>query len=98
MITLILNSIIIIATLLGVIAFARLRNHAVATLLRLEFASLSLYLFLFYLLRFAGAEIYSALIYLTLAACEGALGLSILVILIKHHGNDYFKSPHLTQC
>jgi len=98
MIILTFNSIILIATLIGIMAFARLRNHAVSTLLSLEFASLSLYLYLFYILSFTCSEIYSALIYLTLAACEGALGLSILVMLIKHHGNDYFKSPHLTQC
>lgn len=35
---------------------------------------------------------YYSLIYLIITACEGALGLSILVILSRSIGGDYFKS------
>jgi len=35
---------------------------------------------------------YYSLIYLILTACEGALGLSILIILRRSIGGDYFKS------
>lgn len=35
---------------------------------------------------------YYSLIYLIITACEGALGLSILVILSRALGGDYFKS------
>lgn len=79
-------------------AFAFLRSHLVATLLSLEFASLSVYLILFNTLISAPRELYLSLIYLTLAACEGALGLSLLVAAIKHKGNDFLTSPRLTQC
>lgn len=35
---------------------------------------------------------YYSLIYITFTACEGALGLSILVIIRRTHGGDYFKT------
>ena len=87
-----------LAVLAGILSFAKIRNHIISTLIRLEFASLSLYLYLFILLNDYGAEKYITLVYLTLAACEGALGLSILVSIIKTRGNDYIKSTHFIQC
>lgn len=98
MIKLYIHTAILVITFRGLISFAFLRNHLVATLLRLEFASLSLYLMLFTTLAPSPSELYLALVYLTLAACEGALGLSILVAVIKHKGNDYLNSLSLTQC
>jgi NADH:ubiquinone oxidoreductase subunit K len=98
MLKLYINVTILLITFIGLITFAFLRNHIVATLLRLEFASLSVYLLLFITLAPAPRELYLSLVYLTLAACEGALGLSILVAVIKHKGNDYLNSPSLTQC
>jgi len=35
------------------------------------------------------------LVYLTFTACEGALGLSVLVRIRRTHGDDYFISFHL---
>lgn len=90
--------IVTFSVLAGILAFAKIRNHIISTLIRLEFASLSLYLYLFILLNYYGAEKYIALVYLTLAACEGALGLSILVSIIKIKGNDYIKSTSFVQC
>lgn len=98
MIKLYINVIILVITLSGLVSFAFLRNHLVATLLRLEFASISIYLLLFITLVNSPGELYVSLIYLTLGACEGALGLSVLVAVIKHKGNDYLNSPSLTQC
>lgn len=98
MIKLYINIIILVITLSGLVSFAFLRNHLVATLLRLEFASISIYLLLFITLVNSPGELYVSLIYLTLGACEGALGLSVLVAVIKHKGNDYLNSPSLTQC
>lgn len=34
---------------------------------------------------------YYSLVYLIFTACEGALGLSILIIIGRSHGGDYFK-------
>jgi NADH-ubiquinone oxidoreductase chain 4L len=47
------------------------------------------YVFLIYFVMF---DSFYSLIYLIFTACEGALGLSILVIIRRTHGGDYFKS------
>lgn len=98
MIKLLLCSCAVVSSVIGLWSFSKLRNHVIATLLRLEFASLSVYLYLVLLIsRFPG-ELFITLVYLTMAACEGALGLSILVIVIKTAGNDYLKINNLAQC
>ena len=36
--------------------------------------------------------------FLVFSVCDGSLGLSILVSIIRSHGNDYFKSYIVLQC
>jgi NADH:ubiquinone oxidoreductase subunit K len=51
-----------------------------------------------FLLVLVGVDLsdsFYSLIYITFAACEGALGLSILVIMRRTHGGDYFKTFNL---
>jgi NADH-ubiquinone oxidoreductase chain 4L len=98
MIKLIILGLRIFVALVGLWSYSKLRLHIVATLLRLEFATLSIYFILFSLINFTSRELYMNLIYLTLAACEGALGLSILVVVIKFHGNDYLNISNIGQC
>jgi NADH-ubiquinone oxidoreductase chain 4L len=98
MIKIIYYLIVTIAVVRGVFAFAKIRNHIISTLIRLEFASLSVYLYLFILLNEYSSENYLALVYLTFAACEGALGLSVLVSIIKSKGNDFIKTSNIIQC
>nr|UOU85028.1 NADH dehydrogenase subunit 4L [Procloeon bifidum] len=98
MIKMIYYLIITTSVLMGVFAFAKIRNHIISTLISLEFASLSVYLYLFMLLTECDSEKYIALVYLTFAACEGALGLSILVSVIKSKGNDFIKASNFMQC
>jgi NADH-ubiquinone oxidoreductase chain 4L len=45
-----------------------------------------------------GYEMYFMMMFLTLAVCEGALGLAVLVSMIRTHGNDYFQSYSILQC
>jgi NADH-ubiquinone oxidoreductase chain 4L len=61
-------------------------------LLRLEFVVLSVYYVLFIYLSYLGRDYFFSIIFLTFRVCEGVLGLSILVSLIRTHGNDYFQS------
>lgn len=89
---------IIILFILGVFVFISRRKHLLATLLSLEFIVLSLYLFLFSYLLNLGSELYFSIVFLTFAVCEGALGLSVLVSIIRTHGNDYFQSFRILQC
>nr|YP_010225786.1 NADH dehydrogenase subunit 4L [Propsilocerus sinicus]UDD74663.1 NADH dehydrogenase subunit 4L [Propsilocerus sinicus] len=82
----------------GVFVFVSNRKHLLSTLLSLEFIVLSLFLFLFIYLNMLNYEIYFSMMFLVFSVCEGALGLSILVSMIRSHGNDYFNSFSILQC
>lgn len=70
--------------------FSSKREHLLSILLRLEYLSLGVYLMM--LAGFVSRDLFYSLIYITFTACEGALGLSILVIIRRTHGGDYFKT------
>lgn len=82
----------------GTMVFVSNRKHLLSTLLRLEFIVLSLFLFIFIYLNLYGYEGFFRMIFLTFRVCEGALGLSILVSMIRTHGNDYFNTFSILQC
>nr|YP_010464336.1 NADH dehydrogenase subunit 4L [Opatrum subaratum]UUL71713.1 NADH dehydrogenase subunit 4L [Opatrum subaratum] len=76
----------------GLIMFSMKRKHLLLMLLSLEFIVLSVYFLMFFYLSQAGNEYFFSMVFLTFSVCEGVLGLSILVSLIRTHGNDYFQS------
>lgn len=78
--------------LCGLIMFRMKRKHLLLMLLRLEFVVLSVYYLIFFYLSQVGNEYFFSIVFLTFRVCEGVLGLSILVSLIRTHGNDYFQS------
>ena len=84
--------------ILGVISFILVRKHLLSTLLSLEFIVLSLFFVLLTFLNLFLYEIYFRIFFLVFSVCEGALGISILVSLIRTHGNDYFNSFLVLQC
>lgn len=84
--------------LMGVFSFVISRKHLLARLLSLEFIVLSLFFSLMIFLNLINFEIYFRIIFLTFRVCEGALGVSILVSLIRTHGNDYFNTFSILQC
>jgi len=49
-------------------------------------------IYLIFLLSLGLTFYFYSLVYLIFTACEGALGLSILVIIGRTHGSDYFIS------
>nr|YP_010034195.1 NADH dehydrogenase subunit 4L [Arhopalus unicolor]YP_010363586.1 NADH dehydrogenase subunit 4L [Cephalallus oberthueri]QOW83734.1 NADH dehydrogenase subunit 4L [Arhopalus unicolor]UNZ12700.1 NADH dehydrogenase subunit 4L [Cephalallus oberthueri] len=73
----------------GLIVFSSKRKHLLLMLLSLEFIVLSLYFLIFIYLFNMNYEYYFSMIFLTMSVCEGVLGLSILVMMIRTHGNDY---------
>nr|QKY63919.1 NADH dehydrogenase subunit 4L [Triatoma vitticeps] len=76
----------------GLVVFCSMRKHLLLTLLSLEFLVLALY-FLFYLfLSMFHLSYYFILVFLTFAVCEGAMGLGVLVSMIRCHGNDNISS------
>lgn len=82
----------IILFILGLFCFVSNRKHLLSILLSLEFIVLILFFILFIYLNILNYESYFRIIFLTFRVCEGALGLSILVSIIRTHGNDYFQS------
>jgi NADH-ubiquinone oxidoreductase chain 4L len=78
--------------IIGLFIFISRRKHLLSILLSLEFIVLILFLLLFIYLHIINYESYFSIIFLTFRVCEGALGLSILVSLIRTHGNDNFQS------
>lgn len=84
--------------IIGVIVFVSNRKHLLSTLLRLEFIVLRLFLLLFIYLNLYNFERFFRIVFLTFCVCEGALGLSVLVSIIRTHGNDYFQTFRILQC
>lgn len=84
--------------IVGIIIFVSSCKHLLSILLVLEFIVLSLFILLFTYLRYLNFEGFFSIIFLTFRVCEGALGLSILVSIIRRHGNDYFQSFRILQC
>ena len=73
--------------------FSSKREHLLSVLLSLEYIVISIYFIMVLIL--SSQDIFYSLIYLTFTACEGALGLSIPVVISRTHGGDYFKSFNL---
>nr|YP_010615446.1 NADH dehydrogenase subunit 4L [Dodona egeon]WAT94116.1 NADH dehydrogenase subunit 4L [Dodona egeon] len=87
--------IIFIMFVIGNMIFVSKRKHLLIVLMSLEFIVLSIYFMLMLYLSMIDYNMYMLMIFLVLSVCEGALGLSILVSLIRTHGNDYFQSFNL---
>nr|WCK12022.1 NADH dehydrogenase subunit 4L [Thelaira macropus] len=83
---------------MGIFTFVMSRKHLLSMLLSLEYIVLSLFLLLFIYLNLLNFENYFSMIFLIFSVCEGTLGISIMVSMIRTHGNDYFQSLNILQC
>nr|YP_010692479.1 NADH dehydrogenase subunit 4L [Pareronia hippia]WBV74632.1 NADH dehydrogenase subunit 4L [Pareronia hippia] len=79
----------------GNMIFVSKHKHLLVVLLSLEFIVLSIYLLLMNYLLMMSYDLYMLMVFLVFSVCEGALGLSILISMIRTHGNDYFQSYNL---
>nr|YP_009354494.1 NADH dehydrogenase subunit 4L [Papilio protenor]ARA91070.1 NADH dehydrogenase subunit 4L [Papilio protenor]WDW20257.1 NADH dehydrogenase subunit 4L [Papilio protenor] len=84
--------IIMVMFIFGNMIFISKHKHLLIVLLSLEFIVLSLFFLLVMYLSYIEYDMYMLMIFLLFSVCEGALGLSILVSMIRTHGNDYFQS------
>nr|YP_009536178.1 NADH dehydrogenase subunit 4L [Nemorilla maculosa]AYM35209.1 NADH dehydrogenase subunit 4L [Nemorilla maculosa] len=84
--------------MMGVFVFVSNRKHLLSMLLSLEYIVLSLFLLLFLYLNLINYENFFSMMFLIFSVCEGVLGLSILVSMIRTHGNDYFQSFNILEC
>nr|AUQ23317.1 NADH dehydrogenase subunit 4L [Pachyrhinus yasumatsui] len=76
----------------SILVFVLKRKHLLLMLLGLEMSVVSLYLGIFFILEKMDYEFFFSMIYLTMSVCEGALSLSLLVLMIRVHGNDLIFS------
>lgn len=81
----------IILFIIGVLVFILNCKHLLSILLRLEYIVLRLFIYLFLYLSYMEFELYFSILFLTFIVCESSLGISILVSIIRTHGNDYFQ-------
>nr|YP_009739573.1 NADH dehydrogenase subunit 4L [Orthaga olivacea]QIC20469.1 NADH dehydrogenase subunit 4L [Orthaga olivacea] len=86
---------ILVMYIIGNLIFVSKRKHLLIVLLSLEFIVLSIFFFFLIYLNYIENNMYLLMLFLTFSAWEGALGLSILVSMIRTHGNDYFQSSNL---
>lgn len=82
---------------LFLLTFVSKRKHLLSTLLRLEGLMLIIFMGLAHL-RISINFYNFLLIFLRLVACEGALGLSLLVLIVRNYSSDYFKSINSLKC
>lgn len=82
----------------GLWNFVSYRKHLLNRLLRLEFIILGVFSLIVSSLSLIGNELFFSLFFLALAACEGALGLALLVSIVRSHGNDYFNTFRRLEC
>nr|YP_010040998.1 NADH dehydrogenase subunit 4L [Eclipophleps carinata]QOZ41932.1 NADH dehydrogenase subunit 4L [Eclipophleps carinata] len=82
----------------GVYVFSSSRNHLLVVLLSLEYIVLSLFLLIIIFLVEFDYDYFFPVVFLVFSVCEGALGLSILVSMIRSHGNDFCNSFVLSLC
>nr|YP_009500671.1 NADH dehydrogenase subunit 4L [Prismosticta fenestrata]AWT58498.1 NADH dehydrogenase subunit 4L [Prismosticta fenestrata] len=77
---------------IGNLIFVSKNKHLLIVLLSLEFMVLSIFFFMLIFLSLYDYNMYMLMVFLVFSVCEGSLGLSILVSMIRTHGNDYFQS------
>nr|WRQ18182.1 NADH dehydrogenase subunit 4L [Igerna tenuicaula] len=76
----------------GLFCFIFIRNHILLCLMSLEFIVLYLLYMIFLYCLMYDYSFYFYVLFMTFFVCEGALGLSVLVSMIRTHGNDYLNS------
>nr|YP_010352817.1 NADH dehydrogenase subunit 4L [Dermatobranchus otome]UOD76585.1 NADH dehydrogenase subunit 4L [Dermatobranchus otome]UOD76598.1 NADH dehydrogenase subunit 4L [Dermatobranchus otome] len=76
----------------SVISFSKLNIRILGVLISLEALMLSLLTLLYGVLGILGVNMHYFLVLLTFAACEAALGLALLVSILRIRSNDYIAS------
>lgn len=82
----------------GFLSFCLNSKHLLCLLLSLEVIIIGLFCLVVFLLCFFDSELVYSLVVLTFAACEAAVGLSVLVNIIRSHGSSHIRSLNLRRC
>nr|YP_009236791.1 NADH dehydrogenase subunit 4L [Telchinia lycoa]AMJ17258.1 NADH dehydrogenase subunit 4L [Telchinia lycoa] len=90
-----MSLLVLVMFLIGNMIFVSKHKHLLIVLMSLEFIVLSIFFLLMLYLVMIEYNMFMLMVFLVFSVCEGALGLSILVSMIRTHGNDYFQSFNL---
>nr|YP_010350253.1 NADH dehydrogenase subunit 4L [Virgulibracon endoxylaphagus]UOK09633.1 NADH dehydrogenase subunit 4L [Virgulibracon endoxylaphagus] len=64
-------------------------NHILLNLISLEFLMVNLFYNIYYLNNYINLNMYFYNFFLCVMICEGILGLSLMIYMIRNSGNDY---------
>nr|WMV00448.1 NADH dehydrogenase subunit 4L [Rhodopsalta cruentata] len=82
----------------GMISLCMNRKHLMTALLSLELIILSLFCSLSFIFSVKMYDMHILLIFLVFSVCEGVMGLTCLVVLIRSHNNDKLMSMSMKTC
>nr|WMV00475.1 NADH dehydrogenase subunit 4L [Rhodopsalta leptomera] len=82
----------------GMISLCMNRKHLMTALLSLELIILSLFCSLSFIFSVKMYDMHILLIFLVFSVCEGVMGLTCLVVLIRSHNNDKLVSMSMKTC
>lgn len=60
--------------------------------MRLEFIIVSIFFNFYIILIILKVSLYLIFVFLTITVCEGALGVTLIIIIVRFYGNDYSNS------
>nr|UUA63429.1 NADH dehydrogenase subunit 4L [Molossus molossus] len=91
---------ILLAFTVSLMGLLMYRSHMTSSLLRLEGMMLSLFVFMSMMILMTHMTLSNMIpiILLVFAACEAALGLSLLVMVSNTYGVDHVQNLNLLQC
>nr|AYQ22955.1 NADH dehydrogenase subunit 4L [Pleurocryptella fimbriata] len=76
----------------SMISFSLNWTHLLSALVLLEFMVISLYASLSSLMSLKTLTEFDSLVFLTIAVCEGVLGVSVLIMLVRSSGNELLST------
>nr|AWV83441.1 NADH dehydrogenase subunit 4L [Amphipsalta zelandica] len=82
----------------GMVSLCMNRKHLMTTLLSLELIILSMFCCLSFIFSVKMYDLHILLVFLVFSVCEGVMGLSCLVMLIRSHNNDKLMSMSMKTC
>nr|QQH14398.1 NADH dehydrogenase subunit 4L [Metallus mai] len=86
-----LNNLIYMIFFMGFFNLCLNRKYLLMILLTLEFMVLLIYFQMMIFLSMFEMELFFSMFFLVFSVCEGVLGLSILVLMVRMNGNDFFQ-------
>nr|YP_010990613.1 NADH dehydrogenase subunit 4L [Suva longipenna]WOW98940.1 NADH dehydrogenase subunit 4L [Suva longipenna] len=79
----------------GILTLIMVRSHFLMCLLSIELLFIYLFFYSFFFFNFFFFDYYFCILFLVFGVCDGVIGLSLLVYLVRKTGNDYFSSLSL---